>query len=428
MNRESFAGSNVAAVLNTEGNPSTEQLDADAAYYEPLQQDTSLIDQLIKDQYLKKKSNLISLNSELDSLMFNNTINKLFYIFKTQSYKINLNNTLSVKYNLELKEGHIFGKNLNGFIKANNGKSINTQFHKLNPFEILYNLERLTPIAVYNANNSSPISIENFYNVISQTHLEDYKLYSHLKRLGYLVTFDWWKKEYAMERNTINSTFFSINNLHALNLINTAQKYYVLFKLFIIKRLQQHIISSTDQLRAHLLSKTSQKQNVYPKNLRELNDHHHKYKEGYGLINIYKSTISKQQTVKHPHLPDFQCFQSSVIPYVSDIPFNNLDYKFQCYSEITEFDKHTFVSYYDEKAGKVKETNRKDFLAKKSKSKSKNISHVNNDHVVRNKSGTNEKTAKIKKKKKSFEVGRSIVCSLSGAEDVFLEFIEVDIV
>lgn len=426
MNKHCLADSDDASVLKPGAEINTPHLDTDAADYESLQQDTSLIDQLIKDQYSKKKSNYNSSNSELDNLMFKNTINKLFHILKMQSYKINLSNTLNVKYNSDLEEGHIVGKNLNGFIKANHGKSINTQFHKLNPFEILYNLERLTPIAVYSDNHSSPISVENFYNLISQTHLEDYKLYSHLKRLGYLISFDWWKEEYAMERDTIKSTFFSINSYHTFNIVNKVQNYYALFKLFIIRHLQKHIISSTDQLQAYLRSKTSQNESFYPKDLQELHAYNQKFKNGYGLINVYKSTISKQQTVKHPHLPDFQCFSTQFIPNISDIPFNDLDYKFKCYSEINEFDQHTYVRYYDEKARAVKETNRSNFLAKKNKNK--NISNINKDLVEVKKNGNNENAGRNKKKKKSLEVGRSIVCSLSGSEDVFLEFTEVEIV
>ncbi|OBA27209.1 hypothetical protein HANVADRAFT_68475 [Hanseniaspora valbyensis NRRL Y-1626] len=349
-----------------------------------LQEETFLINQLIKDQYSKKNNNSSLNSSELDTLLYKNSINKLYHILNTQSYTINLNNTINVKYNTTLKEGMINGKNLNGFIKANNGKSINTDLHKLNPFELMYNLERLTPITVYN--KDTLISVENFYNEIASKHLEDYKIYSHLKRLGYLITFNWWIDEYEVERNRVNSTFFSIKKYTKSNIIQKIKHYYNEIKYNFVNKFQYMVIQSTKQFQTFLESKNNIQTKNCPKNIKDLySSHNNKINEKnteyifkYDLVNLYKSKLSKTQTLKHPHLPDFQLIASKGIPHLADIPFNQLDYKFRFLTEELEkqnegnydpFDSNTFVKYFDSKKGEWCELNRVDFLTKKNKNK-----------------------------------------------------------
>lgn len=397
-----------------------------------LQEETSLINQLIKDQYSKKNNNSSLSFSELDILLYKNSINKLYHILDTQSYTINLNNTINVKYNTILKEGTINGKNLNGFIKANNGKSIHTDLHKLNPFEIMYNLERLTPITVYN--KDTLISVENFYNEIASKHLEDYKIYSHLKRLGYLITFNWWIDEYEVEKNRLKSTFFSIKKYTKSNIIQKIKHYYNQIKYNFVNKFQYMLIQSTKQFQTLLESKNNIQTRRCPKNINDLytsynnkiNEENTEHVPKYDLVNLYKSTLSKTQTLKHPHLPDFQLISSKGIPHLANIPFNQLDYKFRFLTEELEkqnegnydpFDSNTFVKYFDSKKGEWCELNRIDFLTKKNKNKS----NKKNESITK-------KQKKKNGRKKGLDLGRSLICSLQGFEDVFLEFVEVDFI
>ncbi|XBW36415.1 hypothetical protein QEN19_001994 [Hanseniaspora menglaensis] len=392
-----------------------------------LLQETALINQLIKDQYAKKGSgNATKGSSELDHLLYKNSISKFFHILSTQSYQINFQQSLSVSYDSFLKVGTINGKNIGGFIKANNGKSLTTDLHKINPFEILYNLERLTPIIVYN-NDKELVSIENFYNEVASSHLDSYKLYSHFKRLGYLISFDWWGKEYSSEKNVLESTFYSLISPSSTqqSILDIIIHYYYNLKYRVIKTLQRFTIQSALQLQKYLSVEFEISRNLLPKTIQELHMMHSKTKNSPTLANIYKSTISKTQTVKHPHLPDYQLISTDCIPEISKVPFSQLDYKFTYLlnesnekqeGKISNFDEHTFVQYFDSKQGVLKEVNRSEFLAKKNKNKIESLKQ----NVYKN-----EK--KKLKRYKTLDLGRSVVCSLNGFEDVFLELVEVDL-
>lgn len=163
--------------------------------------DTELLDEEIEEAKMIQqlinvyKSNKASYTEggDTDIIDRENIVDNFLQLLNNPN-KVSTKSLLDVHYDKETKQGYLYGTNKNGFIKHNNGRSFNNSLHMLNPFEIVYNIERLSPITlnlldrtlIYN------YSIENAYNLIDNEHLDEYKTYTYFKRLGYAITYDFW--------------------------------------------------------------------------------------------------------------------------------------------------------------------------------------------------------------------------------------------
>ncbi|KAL6931490.1 uncharacterized protein HGUI_02231 [Hanseniaspora guilliermondii] len=155
-------------------------------------EETKIIQQLI-NQY---KSNKSTYGENLNDILVDreNIVDNFLDLLNSNS-KVPTNSLYNVFYDQDKQLGYIYGSNKNGFIKYNNGRSFNNSLHALNPFEIVYNIERLTPITL-NLRDRTLIynySIENAYNLINNNHLEEFKTYTYFKRLGYAISYDFWE-------------------------------------------------------------------------------------------------------------------------------------------------------------------------------------------------------------------------------------------
>ena len=154
-------------------------------------EEAKMIEQLINVY----KSNKASYTGENTDIIDRDNIVDNFLQLLNNSKKVSTKSLLDVHYDKETKQGYLYGTNKNGFIKFNNGRSFNNSLHVLNPFEIVYNIERLSPITL-NLLDRSLIynySIENAYNLIDNKYLNEYKAYTYFKRLGYAITYDFWE-------------------------------------------------------------------------------------------------------------------------------------------------------------------------------------------------------------------------------------------
>lgn len=155
-------------------------------------EEAKIIQQLINTY----KSNKATYGENSNDILIDrdNIVDNFLDLLNSNS-KVPTNSVHDVFYDQDKELGYIYGSNKNGFIKYNNGRSFNNSLHALNPFEIVYNIERLTPITL-NLKDRTLIynySIENAYNLIKNEHLEEFKTYTHFKRLGYAISYDFWE-------------------------------------------------------------------------------------------------------------------------------------------------------------------------------------------------------------------------------------------
>lgn len=164
----------------------------DTEQLEEEDEEAKMIQQLINIY----KSNKTSYNEdENNQVIDRENIVDNFLVLLNNTTKISTKGIFNVHYDEDTKLGYMYGTNKNGFVKYNNGRSFNNSLHVLNPFEIVYNIERLSPITL-NLKERTLIynySIENAYNLIKNEHLEEFKTYTYFKRLGYAISYDFWE-------------------------------------------------------------------------------------------------------------------------------------------------------------------------------------------------------------------------------------------